>query len=146
MKTTRSIIATLIIATIAAAGPGTALAATPWGETEEGTMIVTKLVFARGVEGRVPVEQDFAPTADGRRIYAHLELFNKGEPRQITLSWIRAGKPYHFVTLDVGRSPRWRTWAYLTLGADKTGPWSVEVRTKAGALLLAMPLLVAPSM
>ena len=143
MKTTRAIIATLVIATIAAAGPGVALAATSWSEAEEGTLIVSKLVFSRGVENRLPVEQDFAPTADGRRIYAYLELFNKGEPRQITLSWLRDGKPFHFVTLDVGHSPRWRTWAYLTLGEAKAGAWSVEVRTKAGALLLAMPLLVS---
>lgn len=142
MKTTRAIIATLIIAAVAAAGPGAALAARSWSKAEEGTLNISRLVFSRGVEDRQPVEPDFAPAADGRRLYAYLELFNKGESQELTLTWIRAGKPFHTVTLKVGRSPHWRTWAYLTLGTAMTGPWALEVRTEDGKLLMAMPLLV----
>ncbi len=143
MKTTQAIVATLIIATFAAAGPGAALAANSWSKADEGTLSVSRLVFSRGVQDRLPVEPDFAPTADGRRLYAYLELFNKGESRELTLTWSRAGKPFHTVTLKVGRSPHWRTWAYLTLSKSMTGPWAVEVRTESGELLLAMPLLIS---
>lgn len=114
-----------------------------WRQAEEGALVVSRLVFARGVEDRQPVEQDFAPRADGRRIYAYLELLNKGEQRELTLSWVRAGKTFHTVTLDVGRSPHWRTWAYLTLSERLAGPWTVEVRGQDNALLAAMPLIVS---
>ena len=143
MKTHRAIIAALIISTITAAGPGVALAARSWGKAEEGTLVISRLVFSRGVEGRQPVEPDFAPKADGRRLYAYLELFNKGEQQELSLTWLRAGKPFHTVSLNVGRSPHWRTWAYLTLSKGMTGPWAIEVRAETGELLMAMPLLVS---
>ena len=145
MNRTRTLVTSLTTALCLSALPGAVFAgdAPAWRGAAEGTFMGSKLVFARAVKDRKPVEPDFAPRADGRRIYAYLELFNKGEQRALTLSWIRAGKTYHTVTLDVGRSPHWRTWAYLTLSERLTGPWTVQVADEDGSLLAALPLVVS---
>ena len=133
---------TLLAATIGLIEPAAAQTTPSWGDAEEGTLAVTSLLFCRGVTDREPVQLDFAPIADGERIYAHLKLFNKGEARTVKVTWKMAGENFHHYTLEVGRSARYRTWAYLTLDEAKQGPWTVEVRDDEGTLLAAMPFMV----
>ena len=145
MKNKTKIRSTLITATllcVTLAGPAMAQTAPSWGTAKEGTFAVTSLLFCREVKDREPEQVDFAPSANGERIYAYLKLFNKGEERQVKITWKLAGKNFHHITLNVGRSARYRTWAYMTLDEAKQGPWTVEVRDDEGTMLAVMPFMV----
>ncbi len=131
-----------LCAALCLAAPALAQSTPSWGDAEEGTLAVTSLLMCRDVQDREPQGVDFAPRADGERIYAHLKLLNKGEAQQVKITWKLAGKNFHHFYLNVGRSAQWRTWAYLTLDEAKLGPWTVEVRDEEGTLLAAMPFLV----
>ena len=138
-----SILALAALLLVCLAAPAPLLAGTPsWRKAEEGTCQVTRFVFARKVQDRQPLEISQVPPADGGRVYAYLEVFNKGDSRPIKVVWKRKGKVFHTATLNVGKSPKWRTWAYLTLSKGMKGPWTVEIQDGSGALLAGMPLIV----
>lgn len=104
----------------------------------ESGLSVQRLVFASGVEDREPVgaSESFAEKAGP--VYAFLELVNvsAGE-NEISVEWqplgvegVRAGEVRGLVSLHVGASPRWRTWALTrTL---KAGDWECIVRDASG--------------
>ena len=45
----------------------------------------------------------------------------------VTHIWRRDGKVVSRVELEVGRSPKWRTWSRQRLPASAEGRWSCEV-------------------
>lgn len=134
-RTTTIIVALLALTcaplTVAAGGNDHAA----WKAANEGTFRVTGFSFTRGVQDRLPADSVVAAPLDGERVYAHVTALNKGPVRELTLTWKRGGKAFHTVTLKVGRSPAWRTWAYLTAGKGKTGVWTVAVHDQDGTLL-----------
>src|SRR5438445_53332 len=56
--------------------------------------------------------------------------------------WFHGDTQVGDVELQVGGSP-WRTWSRKSVPADWTGPWHVEVRDAAGAVLKRMDFPVA---
>lgn len=106
---------------------------------------VKRLVVAEGVRNREPVEPSTTfrvPATE--RIYAFVELENRGESEgEITVEFVPpdGGAPVGNVTLGVGVSPRWRTWAF-TRGARKVGEWTALVRSETGEVLASAPFEV----
>ncbi|AUX39396.1 hypothetical protein SOCE26_007870 [Sorangium cellulosum] len=106
---------------------------------------VKRLVLAEGVKDREPVEPGTTFRApETERLYAFIEVENRGEVSgEVTVSFVPpdGGAPVGNVTLEVGTSPRWRTWAF-TRGARKAGAWTAVVRSETGEELARAPFEV----
>jgi hypothetical protein len=110
-----------------------------------GKLRIKRLVLADRIEGRepAPAKTSFrAPDSD--RIYAFVEVENgAAEETEITVTFEPpdGGAPRGNVTLSVGASPRWRTWAF-TRGARAAGEWTAVVRSPDGEELARTPFEV----
>ena len=106
-----------------------------WRRAPENTFHLTETVLARKVVDRKPLETGQTIAADGQRVYAFINAFNKGEPRQLQVVWQRGEKTYHQARITVGRGPSWRTWAYIDARPSLKGSWTVHVLEEGGAEL-----------
>ncbi len=99
---------------------------------------VKRLVLAQGVKDREPVEPSTSfQASEAERIYAFVEVENLSDHEgEISVAFVPpgGGSPVGNVTLEVGSSPRWRTWAF-TRGARKAGEWTAVVRSETGEVL-----------
>jgi len=98
-------------------------------------LTVKRLVIAKGVKSREPVEA--GDTFElGERLYAFIEVGNKEQlASEIFISFKRPdSKPSGRIRLRIGESPRWRTWAYTRL-ANTTGRWEAVVSDANGDVL-----------
>jgi hypothetical protein len=99
---------------------------------------VKRLVLAQGIKDREPVEPSTSfEGPEAERVYAFVEVENLSDHEgEITVAFIPpgGGAAIGNVTLEVGSSPRWRTWAY-TRGARKAGEWTAVVRSETGEVL-----------
>lgn len=97
---------------------------------------IQRLVVARGVIDREPqgVDTVFAP--DEKRLFAFVEVDNpERAPGDLKVTFIKPdGTSQPPVDLEVGASPRWRTWAF-TRQAHATGTWKAVVRNESGRVL-----------
>src|SRR5262249_21129281 len=107
---------------------------------------VTRLVVATGVSHREPegVATLFRQS-ETDKLYAVVEGENKSrEAAEITVSFeppdgrVARGN----VSLDVGSSPRWRTWAYST-NVHQVGSWTAVVKDADGHTLARQPFEIA---
>jgi hypothetical protein len=90
-------------------------------------MQLLRLTLASGIEGRDPRDRLAAAKA-GKRVYAHLRMRNRsGRDRCLRLRFSVGGELRTEVTLRVGHSWSWRTWAYATLRDDDSGSLRIEV-------------------
>jgi hypothetical protein len=107
-------------------------------------LAVRRFVLARGVKDREPVDAGTAFKRDGRKLYAFVEVENRGgAPAEIVVEFEPpgGGAPHGDVTLAVGAAARWRTWAY-TRTADVAGSWTAVVKNKKGKVLARTPFEV----
>ncbi|WP_437781472.1 DUF2914 domain-containing protein [Sorangium sp. So ce1097] len=106
---------------------------------------VKRLVLAGGVKDREPVAAGTTfRTPETERLYAFLEIENRSDVEgEVTVSFVPpdGGAPVGNVTLGVGPSPRWRTWAF-TRGARRVGEWTAVVRSETGEELARAPFEV----
>ena len=120
-------------ATAASPAPATRRAGAP---EVAGKLRIKRLVLADEVKGREPVEPKTSfQAAETDRIYAFVEVENGAvEETEITVSFEPpdGGATRGNVTLSVGASPRWRTWAF-TRGARVAGAWTAVVRAPDGS-------------
>lgn len=102
--------------------------------------------LATAVEAREPTGIASAFAAGTGEVYAWFQLENPGPPTAVTLTWLRDGEARAEVSLEVGTSPRWRTWARRRLAPTDAGAWTAELRDGSGALLDSLRFTVsAPS-
>jgi hypothetical protein len=102
---------------------------------------VKKLVIAKGVQNRQPVDEGETFSADDLdKLYAYVEVENTDahEGDIVVAFEPPEGPAQGNVTLAVGPSPRWRTWAY-TRSAHKLGTWNAVVKTTEGKVLARTP-------
>lgn len=103
---------------------------------------VKRLVVADRVTNREPVgAKALFRAADAERIYAFVEVENaSGEQAEITVAFEPpgGGAAKGNVSLAVGASPRWRTWAF-TRAARSAGVWTAVVRAPGGDVLARTP-------
>ena len=97
---------------------------------------VKKLVVATGVErgSREPVGvSESFKQGEFEKIVAYVELENPGDESEVQVSFDPPsdGATKGNVWLDVGTSPRWRTWA-STKGVAEKGEWTAVVKTRDG--------------
>lgn len=86
----------------------------------EATLSVVGAQFGDKVEGGKPVGDG----KGGALVTYFVEVKNPGAEAAVTLVWSHDGKETARQSLDVGRSPKWRTWGMATVRGAKT----IEVR------------------
>lgn len=117
------------------------------GKVADAKLQVRRLVVAEGVERgkREPVGAKAKfKLADVDKLYAFVEVENPGKVESevfVTFEPEDNGVSQGQVSLDVGASPRWRTWAY-TRGVKKAGSWAAVVRSADGTVLARTPFEV----
>lgn len=103
---------------------------------------VKRLLLTEKIENREPVDpRDSFEAGESGRIYAFIELENPAaEESEVTVTFEPpgGGASHGNVTLDVGASRRWRTWAY-TRAARSAGAWTAVVRGPSGEELARAP-------
>ncbi len=105
---------------------------------------IKRLVVAEGVKDHEPVRAGTFFTGD-KKIYAFVEVENPGkEEGEIVVSFEPpdGSAPRGDVTLNVGATPRYRTWAY-TRGVRQAGTWVAVVKNRRGEELGRAPFDVA---
>lgn len=105
---------------------------------------VLELKACEGVEGREPVGCGERFTAQEDRVWVWTSVANQGEPTTVEMVWKKDGQERQRMSLEVGRSPGWRTWGYHTMRRGDVGAWTVEVLDAQGALLGATSFEVEP--
>jgi hypothetical protein len=108
---------------------------------------VRRLVVAEGVERgkREPIGAKASfKAADIHKLYAFVEVENPEQAESevfVTFEPEHAGPSQGQISLKVGESSRWRTWAY-TRGVKKAGSWAAVVRSADGTVLARTPFEV----
>jgi hypothetical protein len=107
-------------------------------------MQLLKFTFADGVDGRDPRRRLEVARA-GQRVFAHLTLRNRsGRARCVHMVFRVGGKKRTEVTLKIGESWSWRTYAYNTLRSDDNKPLELVVTDDQGATIVREQLAVVP--
>lgn len=84
--------------------------------------------------------------ANGGRVYARIVVDNPGPEAALAMVWRRDGRIVQSLPVNVGTSPRWRTWSYKTMRKHDAGKWTVEVLDAEGtAIAQAAFEVVAPT-
>ena len=107
-------------------------------------MLLLKFRFSSAVKRREPVDK-LNITRPGQRVYAHLTVRNRsGRRRCLHVEFRVNGKRRTKVTLKVGESWSWRTWAYNTSRSDDRGPLELSIRDDQGNVFLYRRLAIVP--
>ena len=97
-------------------------------------LAVVEATLAHGVSKRRPVR----PATEfrvGDVAWAWISVKNSGEAQPATMIWYRDGEVRSRLTLDIGKSPRWRTWSRRTMRSSDVGSWQVEVHDQHGEII-----------
>jgi hypothetical protein len=103
---------------------------------------VLSLASGTGVQSRRLVGETARFDTDADRVWVHAVVRNLGAPTQVTLVWSLEGVEHWRVTLDVGTSPRWRTWARRRISMRHVGEWTVTAYDATGEVLGSTGFLV----
>lgn len=103
-----------------------------------------RFVFASGIERRDPKDKLYI-ARPGKRVYAHLTVRNRSKrERCLHLEFRVNNKKRSRVTLKVGKSWSWRTWAYNTTRPDDRGPLRLVITDDQGKRFLDQSIAVVP--
>ncbi|MFQ6615437.1 MAG: DUF2914 domain-containing protein [Fidelibacterota bacterium] len=99
----------------------------------QGAVSVNKIVIAKDVSDRTPVEPGTEFTSDVGELYCFTAVNNPGDPVTITHVWSHEGEVRSRVDMTIGTSPNWRAWSVKTISPEWTGSWTVSVVDAAGS-------------
>ncbi len=107
------------------------------GTTTPGDADFTVVDFGvgTGVAGRELQGRATRFTTDVGTLHAWVKIKNDGSPRQIDMIWRKQGVETFRYSLDIGKSPSWRTWSKKTVAKTDSAPWSVQIVSKSGEVL-----------
>lgn len=99
-------------------------------------LTVTRFAIARDVKGREPVDVGTRFDAKEPRLFAFVDVANPEKAQgEITVEFQPPkGSARGNVTLKVGESERYRTWAFTRLAKDP-GSWRAVVKNDRGEIL-----------
>jgi len=102
-------------------------------------------VVARAVVDRIPQDTGTTFPADVGQIvcFTQIEGASADAPTTVHHVWFHGETQVADVELVLRGSP-WRTWSRKTVPLDWTGPWHVEIRDGAGAVLQRIDFTVGP--
>ena len=100
--------------------------------------------FTSGIEGK-DAKDKLHVARPGTRVYAHFRMRNRsGRKRCMKLTFRVGNKKRTEVTLKVGKSWNWRTYAYNTLKPEDREPLRLTVEDDQGVVILDERLAVIP--
>lgn len=95
---------------------------------------VTRLLIAGAVEDREPVGVVNAFAASTEKVYCFLEANDVSADTTVSFVWYHNDQETAAVSLQLGKSKRWRTYSSKKLGG-RTGEWKVELQDAAGNVI-----------
>jgi len=104
-------------------------------------LAVRRLVVAEGVKDREPVDAKSSfEKGEAKKLYAFIEIENiDKKASEVEVSFVPPnGSDTGAISLSVGESSRWRTWAF-TRNANQVGTWTAVVKNKRGEVLARTP-------
>ena len=106
---------------------------------------INKVLAATAVKRRRPVEPGDRFEANGESVWAWASVRNSGPSKShVWMIWKHEGTVRSRVRLNVGQSPRWRTWSRFRMRAKHVGQWSVETTDADGVVLDTLEFEVVP--
>jgi hypothetical protein len=93
------------------------------------------LAIATDVKRREPTGIDDRFATLPKRFHCFCVFENRQQATQVTHVWKRNGRVVSRVELEVGKSPKWRTWSRQRLQPTWTGSWTCEVQSASGRTL-----------
>ena len=105
---------------------------------------VLRFKFSSDVKNREGVDK-LSVLRPGQRVYAHFTMRNRsGSDRCMHLVFRVNGKKRTTMTLGIGKSWSWRTWAYNTVRPEERGFLELEATDDQGKLVLRERLAIVP--
>jgi hypothetical protein len=125
--------------------PSLAAVTTSPSEKHAQKLTVTRLAIARDVKGREPVDVGTRFDSKEPRLFAFVDVANPEKaPGEITIEFQPPkGSARGNVSLKVGESERYRTWAFTRLAKDP-GQWKAVVKNERGEVLAEESFEVFP--
>ena len=107
------------------------------GTTTPGDADFTVVDFGvgTGVEGRELQGRAERFTTSAGTLHAWAKIKNDGDPQPIDMVWRKQGVETFRYSLDVGKSPSWRTWSRKNVSKNDAAPWSVQLVARSGEVL-----------
>lgn len=99
---------------------------------DDASLAVVSSQFTDKVDQSKPVG-DTDAASHAKVVTYYVEIANKSAPTEIQLVWKRDGKEIVRQHLDVGTSPRWRTWGMCPVGGAKE--MEIEVLDASGNVI-----------
>lgn len=99
---------------------------------DDATVSVVSSQFTDKVDQSKPVG-DADAASHAKVVTYYVEIANKSAPTEIQLVWKRDGKEIVRQHLDVGTSPKWRTWGMCPTGGAKE--MEIDVLDASGNVL-----------
>ena len=96
-----------------------------------------EFTIAVNVVNRMPKDAQRLINRKQKQVISYLRVRNFEKPQKIQIKWIHNEEIVQLDRLQVGISPRWRTWSSLRFNKTKKrlGEWRVEVSTGTGKLI-----------
>lgn len=113
--------------------------------TDAPPLDIVKFTLTSKLENRKPTDE-LTMVKPGTKIYAYLVVKNLTKEERCLLVTFRVnGRKRASLTLDVGTSPTWRTWAHISPSkGDAPGTVEVEVTDDQGRQRYLQKVLVEP--
>lgn len=102
-------------------------------DERDGSLEVSEILIATGIQDREPVGEADTFPADVNKLYCYTKVEGGSEGDTITHKWLKDGEVMAEVTLDLGGSP-WRTYSSKLIMPEWTGAWITEVLHNGVAL------------
>lgn len=109
--------------------PGTTIWPSPGG------LRLVELSVGTGLEEKLPVGIASHYQQVPEILFCYTVFENPGPDQTVTHVWRRSGRLVSRVELEVGKSPKWRTWSKQRVAPHWRGVWSCEVLSPEGTQL-----------
>ena len=88
---------------------------------------VVELAVASSIADRQPADPGNSFPATVGNLYCWSKIKNTGEDTEVSHIWRHGDTIMLEKTLQIGKSPKWRTWTKRRINEKHTGEWSCEV-------------------
>lgn len=100
-----------------------------------GGLRLVELSVGTGLEEKLPVGIESHYQQVPEILFCYTVFENPGPDQTVTHVWRRSGRLVSRVELEVGKSPKWRTWSKQRVAPHWRGVWSCEVLSPEGTQL-----------
>jgi hypothetical protein len=96
-------------------------------QIENAPLIVERLIIARSIRARRPIDISQSFSTDAGRVWGYIEVNNPTHSDWVWMEWWHKEQRKSRLRIRVGQSKRWRTWSWQRLHPWDAGTWEVRV-------------------